>query len=199
MAVRIDETVVMTQDRNAHLDPAEVAAFVDRTSTDDARRRIESHLATCRECRAEVADTLDILTRTRRRRGAPVWIAGVAAAALVAMVVWPRGVADSPPVHREAPVTATIAPAPVRPVGVVDSATALVWTAVPHADRYRLRVFTADGSVIWERESTDTMLALPAAAGVRAGRTFYWNVEAQIGFDRTVASDLVEFSVRLPR
>ena len=198
MAARIESTIAMIRDLNAHLAAGQVAAFVDRTADDDELRRIASHLASCAECRAEVADAVDIVAEIRQRRTRPVWIAGVAgvaAAALVAMIVWPRGI-DQSTVHREAPVTTTIAPAAVHPVGITSSAPTLVWTAVPHADRYRVRVFTADGSVIWERESTDTVLAFPASGGLRDGQTYYWKVEAQIGFDRTVASELIQFSVR---
>lgn len=199
MAVRMDETIVMAEDHGAHLDPAQIATFVDRAVEGDDRARIESHLASCAECRAEVADTADIVREARRRRHRPAWVAAVAAAAVVAMVVWPRGIGESPPIHRDAPVTTTIAPAAVHPVGIVDSAPALLWTAVPYADRYRLRVFTPDGSVLWESESTDTLLVIPASAGVRPGRTYYWKVEAQVGFDRAVASELTAFTIRSPR
>lgn len=198
MAVRIDETIVMIEERDAHLDPAQIAAFVDHTATGGAQHRIETHLAVCADCRAEVADVARIVAESQRRRSRPAWIAGVAAAALVTMVVWPRG-DDLPVVHREAPVTTSIAPAAIHPVGPTDSVPALTWTAVPHAVRYRVRVFGNDGSVLWERESVDTTLAFPVSRALRAGRTYYWNVEAQIGFDRTVASELIEFSFRLPR
>lgn len=196
MAERIDETDGMTGNRNAHLAPAQVAAFVDRTAGDDARRVAESHLAVCAECRAEVADITRVVAETRRSRSRPVWMAAVAAAGLVAVVVWPRGVAESPSVHREAPVTATAGPTAVRPIGIADSVPALVWTAVPHAHRYHVRIFTTDGSVVWQGESTDTVAAIPPSPGWRAGQTYYWSVEAHVGFDRTVASELTPFSVR---
>lgn len=199
MAVRIEETIVMTGDRDAHPDAAQVAAFVDRTADASVRRSIEAHLASCADCRAEVSDIVHIVAGARRRRNRPAWMAGVAAAAAIMLIAWPRGGDRSPAVHRERPVTTTIAPAAVQPVGTADSMPALLWTAVPHADRYRVRVFAADGSVVWERESADTILAVPASAGLRAGETYYWNVEAHIGFDRRVASELVGFSFRISR
>jgi hypothetical protein len=199
MAVPIDATIMMSEDHEAHLAAAEVVAFVDRTADADAMRRITLHLASCGACRAEVAEVSEIVGKAGRRQYRPAWLAGVAAAALVAVIAWPRGAPEPPLVHREAPVTTAIAPAARYPVGVVDSAPAVVWSVVPYADRYRVRLFTADGSVIWERETTDTALALPAAPRLRAGENYYWNVEAQIGFDRTVTSELTAFSVRFPR
>lgn len=198
MAVRSEDTLVMTGKRDAHPDPAQVAAFVDRTADAGGRRRIEAHLASCADCRAEVSDIVHIVAGARQR-SRPAWMAAVAAAAAVVMVAWPGASDRSVTVHRERSVTTTIAPAAVQPVGSTDSMPALLWTAAPHADRYRVRVFAADGSVVWERESTDTILAVPASAGLRAGETYYWNVEAQIGFDRRVASELVGFSFRMSR
>lgn len=199
MAVPIDATIIMSDNHETHLAPAEVVGFVDRTADADARRRIMLHLASCGECRAEVAEVSILVRSTGQRHRQPGWLAGVAAAALVAMLVWPRDAGEPPLEHREAPVTTTIAPAPRYPVGVVDSAPTVAWTAVPYADRYRLRLFTADGTVLWERESSDTALAIPTTTHLRIGETYYWNVEAQIGFDRTVTSELVAFSVRLSR
>ena len=39
-----------------HLDPQEVAGYIDRAVPDTERARIEAHLATCAECRGEIAD-----------------------------------------------------------------------------------------------------------------------------------------------
>jgi hypothetical protein len=190
---------VMTERLDGHLEPAEVAAYVDRVADARARHRIEAHLASCPECRQELVDATRIAATLPRQHRLSMWIPAAAAAALVLMVVWPRLTREPTLEHREAPVTTTVAPRALSPVGAVDSAPALRWSSVPHTDRYQVRVYSADGAVLWERETTDTTVALPDSIGVRSSRTYHWKVEAYTGFDRRAASDLVEFSVRFPR
>jgi hypothetical protein len=196
MSIQVVEVVSVTEQ---HLDPNEVVAYVDRVATPSSRARIESHLATCAECRAEVSDAARIIAtlppaRGRRRR---IAISAAGIAAMLLIFLWPR--ANREPLHqehREAPITTTIAPVVLTPVGPVESANAFSWSSVPHADRYDVRVFDADGSVVWQRGTTDTTLVAPRDIGFRAGRPYYWKVEAHTGFDRSTASELVEFSIR---
>jgi anti-sigma factor RsiW len=189
---------------DGHLRPDEVAAYADGTVDADVRAAIQAHLATCAECRAEVADVFGVLGTLPHSRhvGRRVWIPAAAAAAVAAILlarplphesVGRRPGAGS---HREAAMTATIAPRPLAPVGVVDSAGALVWSPVPSADRYHARLFDADGTVLWEGEVEDTVAALPAAVAIAPGRSYYWKVEAHTGVERWAASDLVDFTRR---
>ena len=193
------ESRVMTERMDGHLDPAEVAAYVDRVVEGDARHRIEAHLASCAECREELVDATRIAATLPHQSRISMWVPVAAAAALILMVVWPRAVREPPLEHREAPVTVTVAPRALSPVGAVDSAPMLLWSSVPHTDQYQVRVFSADGSVVWERETNDTSVAIPDSIGVRSGRSYHWKVEAHTGFDRRAASELIEFSVRFPR
>ena len=198
MSTQMVEVVDVT---DQHLEPNEVVAYVDRVTTASTRTRIESHLATCAECRAEVIDAARIITTLPRPRATRLR-AGVSAAGIAAMllvVLWP--LADRQPgnqQHRESAVTATIAPVILTPVGPVESANAFSWSSVPHADRYDVRVFDSDGSVVWQRQTTDTVVAPPPTIGFRTGRPYYWKVEAHTGFDRSTGSELIEFSIRRP-
>ncbi len=182
---------------DGHLEPREVAAYIDRAVDDAARTAIEAHLAGCAECRVELVEASRAVATLPSRKAARIWVPAAAAAVLIAIVL-PIGLRESG-THRESPVTATVAPVASAPVGRVDSATALVWSSVPHADRYRARIFDGDGVVIWEHETTDTVVAVPASAALRPSRPYFWRVYAQIGFDRTAASELTEFSVRTTR
>jgi putative zinc finger protein len=187
----------MIDDRvGRHLEIDQVAAYVDGSLAADARRYVQAHLSACADCRAEVSDVT-------RAVGAPppaqrvswgAWIATGAAAAVVLVVLpWTRP-RRTEPEHREATVTTTVAPRAIAPRGSVDAAKAFVWSAVPYADNYRVRVFDSTGTVIWESERGDTVAPLPASLVLRAGRPYYWKVEALTGFDRWVASDLLEFT-----
>ena len=166
---------------------------------------------------AAVADEVERLTSRRpvvraalraRRRGVIGTLGGIAAAAALVVLM---GRSDAPsdrapdrsvpsvrePNFREPSVSGAIPPAPLAPVGDVRAADSLRWTSVVRANRYRLTIFDRDGSVVWETQTPDTVIALPPQLGRPVGTTYLWRVEARAGWeDRWVASDLTEFTVR---
>lgn len=205
MSLQLEPDGAMTDEPlERHLELGEIAAFVDRVATGEEQARIASHLAECAECRAEFVDASRIVAGASRARAVrrKMWIpATAAAAAVVLLLAWPRSLRE-PGVqmaHREGPVTATVAPRALAPIGAVDSVASLTWSAVPLADRYQVRLFDADGSVIWERDTPDTTISVPTSIRLPSGRAFYWKVEAQTGFARRAASELIEFSIRQSR
>jgi len=198
MSTQVAEAIVVS---DQHLAPKDVAAYVDHLATTSARARIESHLAICAECRAEVSDAARIIatiprSRTTRRR---VTISAAGIAAMLLVFLWPRADRNTNtanPRHREAPLTTTIAPAILGPAGVVESASVFTWSSVPHAGVYEIRVFDPDGSVVWQQQTRDTVATPPQTVGFRPGRAYYWKVEAHTGFERSTSTDLTEFSIR---
>lgn len=189
----------MTNSLDGHLEPDEIAAYVDRATSVEARASMEGHLFACAACRAEVAEVSRILRTTPHRGGVRrrTWVPAAAAAVLALLWVGPRAVRElqrSP--HREEAVTTTVAPRPIMPIGSVPTASALTWSSVPFATTYRIRLFDADGNPLWEREVADTVAAIPDSIAVRSRISYYWRVEAQTGFDRWAASDLVAFRVQ---
>jgi anti-sigma factor RsiW len=180
-----------------HLQVDEMAGYVDGSVADDERAVMQTHLAACADCRAEVVDVSRVLATLPPARWvrARAWVLAAAAVVAVLLAVPPTRRGRTGPVHREAPVTMTVAPRPVTPRGPVASAKALVWWTVPYADGYRVRLFDSAGVVIREWETADTVARLAPSITLRPGRPYYWKVEARTGFDRWVASDLVEFTV----
>lgn len=180
-----------------HLESVEVAAYLDRGLGESDQARVEAHLAECPECRAElVALTRLLRTRERPRR---VWLPLAAAAAILTLLVpWTRLVGPKSDVSstgsllREPASTTAVAPVLLRPRGTA-AGPRFIWSAVPGADRYRITVFTSDGSIAWESQVAETTVTLPDT--LPAGGRFFWKVEARVGFQRWVSSDLTEFSV----
>ena len=196
MSIQVAGSIRVT---DQHLDPRDVVAYVDRVATPSERARIESHLVSCPECRAEVSEAAHIIATLPRARGTRrrVVISAAGIAAMLLVFLWPRADRQNgQPQHREAPVTTTIAPVILAPVGAVESAKVFAWSSVPHSDRYELRVFDSEGGVVWESETTDTVLAPPPTITLRPGKPYYWKVQAHTGFDRSASTDLVEFSIR---
>jgi hypothetical protein len=174
-----------------HCTAAEIASYVDGTAPPAARARLEDHCAECAVCRTTLVDVTRVVHAPARpwRWGVPV---GVAAAAALLLFVWPP---RDMPQFREPAVTTTVAPFAVAPRGAARAVSRVVWTAVTHADRYRLMLFDDAGSVVWETETVDTATPLPDTLRLEPRRPYFWKVEAQTGWNRWVGSDLAEFSV----
>lgn len=183
-----------------------IAALAEGTLEEAARAALLPHLAECPRCRRAVASVARALadpgiarevaavTGAGRRRFLRVAIPAAAAAVLLLLFGWPRGLNEHGTEHR-APPTATAVPVPIAPIGVVAGAGSLQWTAVPGADRYRLTLSEASGRVVYESQVTDTMAVLPESVVLVPGYSYIWLVEARTGFDRWSTSRLVEFSI----
>ena len=136
-------------------------------------------------------------TIPRRRRWS--WLApAVAAAAVILFIVaTSKGIQQFAPDtgHRGEQGTAPVAPVPVAPAGPVATVDTLLWSSVPHTNRYRVRLFDADGAMIWQTQTRDTAVALPTSVRLNPGIPYYWRAEARVGVERWVESTLREFTL----
>lgn len=207
------------QDRptlDACLDEADLARLAEGLNADRDGREIR-HLIRCAPCRAELAAAITMLhdptvvaELQRLAAPAPRWwqrpaFAGLAAAAIAGLVLWP--VVTQPPVVergteidalRERTITTTAAPRIVAPVATVTSADSLRWTSVPRADVYRVTIWRVDGAVVWQADIRDTVHALPLEITASGERSFLWEVQARTGWDRWVVSDIAELTLTTP-
>jgi hypothetical protein len=190
------------------LDELAIADFVDGTLSGSGRAQVVSHLASCAHCRASVRATAALVadeTVARempdRRHQTRTWAQasfGVAAAAAVILAVTLSR--DREITLREPAITNAIAPVTVSPRGNVVAVERLVWSRVPGAERYRLRLHRSDGSVVWSAETEDSLLALPSTVRLAPRESYYWRVEALTEWRRWVQSEMTPFRVepRLP-
>lgn len=183
-----------------------LAAFADGRLSDAELIAWTPHLSTCRRCQHELASLVRALSdpniaraaraheiRGRRLAGMMLPLA-IAAAAVIAVVVRPERQVSAPEARHRAPVlTPGEAPMGVSPVGAVSSAADLRWSTVPHADLYRVTLFDADGRTLFEGETQEPAMTLPDSLRLAPSHMYLWQVQARIGFDRWVSSDLVEF------
>lgn len=209
-------------DPTSCLDEMTVARVVEQGVNAEKNPGVIAHLAACARCRDQIASVAELLGEAsvaseidrigadtmapvgRRWRLAGAGALMALAASVLFMVKAPdSNVAASRPVaantdaepHREQSMTTTVAPSVIAPVGATAAADTFRWTSVPRADRYRLTVFDREGRALWGAEVNDTTVARPDSIAGQRGTTYLWKVEARTGWDRWVASDLVEFSV----
>jgi hypothetical protein len=190
-----------------------LAALVEGTVSDTERGPMLAHVAACEWCRSSVASLSraladpDIATEFRRAtRSAPqisrrlVMLGLPLAAAAVALFFIRPEMGNEIPTelnpHRASSTGSRAVPRLISPAGLVEGVSALEWSAVPGADRYRVELFSNDGSVLFEKLVADTIALLPDSVALSPGNTYHWRVEARTGFDRWTPSGLVEISIR---
>ncbi len=170
------------------------------------------HLAQCAACRAEVsavasatgqaslAAEIERLERPVRHGWQRHALAFGAVAAVVAVAVLlartPGTVPAGQTVYRDVSPVAAAGPVVLTPADVaVSRPIRLVWRPTAEARQYRVTVFDAEGSIVWEGTTADTAAAVPASVPLAEGVAYWWRVEARVGFDRWTQSELTAFSV----
>jgi hypothetical protein len=188
----------------ACLDELVVADFVEGRLTPESRAPVVAHLLTCARCRSVVKATSRLVAETAVAAQAPArpwrrWSVplGLAAAAAIVLLLVPRRGDDGTPGLREPTVTSTIAPVPIAPApgASIPRVDRLVWSSVPGAERYRLRLYDREGSTLWTVEIADTSVGLPDSVRLLPRVPYFWRVEAQAEWMRWTASDLIPFQV----
>lgn len=190
------------------LDDDMVAGVAEGTLDPEIHATLLPHLAECARCRTVVASVARALgdpavareARAVERDGPrPVQrigriAVGIAAVAALLLLARPPRFEEPLP-HRAPSITAAPAPEAVWPVGSVADARSLRWTTVAGADRYRVSLFDAQGRVLYESVLAGTEAVLPDSVQLAPRETYWWKVDARLGFDRWAASELVEFSI----
>lgn len=180
---------------DAHLDPVEVAAYVDHSVRSDQRDRITRHLVTCAACRAEVVQVERWQRDARLRRRSLLGGAGLAAAAAVAglLLVHPaslsqrvRGVGPTAP-ERAGPVGPEVG-GPLRAWGTPATSTArpiLGWAGAGVAEaQYEVTVVDSAGHPRWTAATAETTATVPDSVRLVPG-TYYWHADALLPDGRT--------------
>jgi len=181
------------EERLAHLSERELAAFLDGGLTPPERHRVVAHIDLCAACRGELVDVgRAIKLRGGRTRGATVspwrrsWIPAAAAAGIAAILLMTRLTTHSPgmdgrtraPRIAEGEGERRIDPiSPANEIAVPAARIVFMWHAVP-ADVYRFFLLSESGDPIWEKETTDTSMTLPATVSLTSGSAYFWRVDA---------------------
>jgi anti-sigma factor RsiW len=176
-----------------HPSDLELARLIDGRVAGEERDALHRHIAACGECRADFASAGRVVTMAPPRRLWPIMVPAAAAAAALLLVWMSPAARQGPDEHRAPTLTESAPPALIGPVGRVALPLAMQWHPVPYADEYRVTLYGADGGAIWETVTADTAAVLPHALELAPGGSYFWRLEARLGRDRWVVSDLTEF------
>ena len=184
-----------------HVHPTQIAGYIDRTLDQSTRAEFEAHLADCAVCRAELVGA------HRTLRGKPLhrrpWVVGplAAAAAVVALMILPRGeVIDSQqPILRAGPESVGIqrvtAVQPAAGASIAEDDRTFVWQAVAEDANYRMTVTQIDGSRVWSLETADTVATVPDSVGLTAGNIYLWVVDAMLADGSQAKTEVRSFTI----
>ncbi|MEE8385209.1 MAG: hypothetical protein V3S01_04785 [Dehalococcoidia bacterium] len=178
----------------------------------------ECHYLTCSRCQSElrlVAAIRDVLPEVRqaaqdtdvgagtltgrwfgRHAGAGAVAAAIAAVLIGVLLVQPSREEGLP--HREPVPEAADVPGAEAPTGEVAAVEDFRWAAVIAADLYRVTLYDDAGEVIWQVDTRETRIVLPDMVRLEPGALYLWQVDARVGWDRWVSSELVRFSISDP-
>ena len=185
-----------------HLQPHDIAAYIDGTLDDDARAQLEDHLAECTACRAELVGAHRALRAKPFHRRPIVLGPLVAAAAVLLFVVIPGEPASNPaqPVFRAGSDTlngiqriAAVQPSAGASIAPADRT--FIWHAVDEGANYRMTLTQLNGTRVWSFETVDTVATVPDSIQFVVGDTYLWVVDALLADGSQAKTEVRSFRV----
>jgi hypothetical protein len=170
-----------TEAPGSHLTAEEVAASLDRALDTAQQARLDAHLADCPDCRREVTEVRRLLRRPAWQRWSVMGPIGVAAAAVLALVIVPSGPEDGEPARLRSGDEAVPRFAVVAPLGdqpLPPDSLRFTWRSAGPNATYRLTVTEPDGDVVVRRETRDTTVVVIRSEGIVHGSQYFWYVDA---------------------
>lgn len=188
----------------AHLTPDDLGAYIDGTLESYELPAIESHLAECAECRTEALAMERLISSSTSgggRRRAALWLLPTAAAAAIAALILvnpddPDRGATEDPTLRGGDVESIVQIQPIGPTGgaaVDPTAITFSWQPVEDDLIYRVTLMDESGAVVWNGDTAETSVTLPADIALEPGTLYYWHVDALLDLGRSVTSGVQEF------
>lgn len=203
---------------DAVIDHGMIERYLAGLLSEDEVEALESHYLTCARCQGELQlaatirdvlqevedasdDTAEVPGVVGGRRFGRLARSGTLAAAIAAAVagilLLRPSTVDSPSHRRGAPET-EIVPTVEAPVGEVAEVEEFRWSTVTSADLYEVTLYDATGDVLWRVDVVETRVLLPDSVPLEPGGLYLWEVNARVGWDRWVSSEIVRFRISEP-
>jgi Putative zinc-finger len=183
-------------EERTHLSPETVAGYLDGDLPREQLQQVELHLASCDECRIELAELRRLQRGRLRRQWARLLIPAVAAAALVFAFVIPRGGTKRSDVRSGSNVEerlGVVSPPPSAEIG--PGPIEFVWHAAGPGASYVITLQEPDGRPVWTSALSDTTAVVPDSIPLVPGN-HWWFVDALLPNGRSVSTGVQRLTRR---
>lgn len=214
-----------TADASQHPDEVVTASYLENRLAAPLRDQVETHLASCDQCRASVLllrgamqegdpappeflqRALDLSSATSNAPSSTLawrkFLLPIAATVVVAVGLgaWWLSTRDQSPPHeltRSGAAAGFTGLAPAAGASVDAAQLRFEWSAIPAADRYLIEVVAQNGERVaqWEVDRTTLSSAWPSTAPPPTLGRYLWRVQAMALDRRLVDSRPIPFEVR---
>jgi hypothetical protein len=189
-------------DGAGHIGADELAAYLDRTLPDADRRRVEAHLSSCDECRAELIASRDAVASAPCRKSPSFRSWGVigTAVAAAAVIIATSIISRSRP-DRSIERDPNVAAAAVTVASPADGSSLgadriVAWHRLADNTSYRITVADQSAQPIYTTTVRDTSAVIPPSIALARGGKYFWYVDAIRADGTTATSGLKSFSVK---
>lgn len=207
-----------------HLTEIDIARYVDDVVPREERDRLEAHLRDCDTCRSSVADVVrlqDVVAEApelhlpaiveeeaahliEEKEPSPSrWEAlpararyAVAAVLLVGLGVglWQVLLAPTPDRFRSSTARDAVILRAPSDGAVVQAPPLLRWQGDEDAMTYRVSIYTPEGRLVWQADTTAQRIAAPKFLSCSADDTYVWSVDALLADGTARESPLHAFT-----
>ena len=199
------------------VDEGLIERYLAGTLAEAEAEALESHYLACSRCQIELrlgAAIRGVLPEVREalldgarqpaaakplpgRRVRIGAVVGAVAAVLAGVLLVQHADIESPR-HREAAPEAEISLRVETPLGEVVAPVEFRWTPLTAADLYQVTLYDAAGGVLWQMDTREPTVTLPRTVRLATDSLYLWQVNARVGWDRWVTSELARFTVSEP-
>lgn len=192
-----------------HVTSEDLAGYLEHRLDRESTRQVETHMAECAACRADLVQVRALLGplpgirqtaqhRSWLRRG---WLAAAALAGVALVPLARRAEQRQAPAHslRTAASSATriavVAPDPAAQQRPIDpDKVVFTWRAVDGAGTYRITVTDSAGTPVFTTTTADTSIMPPRPHLLAHGGSYLWYVDALRGDGTTWSTGVQSFS-----
>ena len=179
-----------------HLSSEALAGYLDDDLPGEEQRQVELHLASCPECREELAEVRGIQLR-HRRQWARLLVPAAAAAAVLLAIALPRQATTPSDIRSgrndELPL-GIVSPAPSAEIS--RGPITFIWRSAGPDASYAFTLQEADGSVVWTSTVADTVTVSPDSVTFTPGLTRFWFVDALLPDGRSRSTGIQRLKTR---
>ncbi len=183
----------------SHLSAEDLAGYLDQTLPPSRTAEVETHLASCDNCRADLVAARRLLPRGPASRPVLILSLGLVAMLLLAVPAVIRSRSTGAPVDRVRGGAATAIPLtvlePDEAPAVQRGSLRFIWSNAGVQAQYRITVTDSTGGAVWEGATSDTAIGPAPETHFARNASYFWFVDALLPDGTTRTSGTHRFTI----